>query len=56
MMWVPLYSTNPSECPTLPATTYVGLGSSRDQKGGFIYPDIYGNFIIIFLLLGNKMP
>ena len=35
----------PKECPTLTAATYVGLGPSRDQKGGFIYPDFYENFM-----------
>ena len=33
------------ECPTLIAAAYVGLGASRDQKGGFIYPYFYGNFM-----------
>ena len=33
------------ECPTLIAAAYVGLGASRDQKGGFIYPLFYGNFM-----------
>ena len=33
------------EYPTLTAATYVGLGPSRDQKGGFIYPDFNGNFM-----------
>ena len=33
------------ECPTLTAAAYVGLGPSRDQKGGFIYPVFYGNFM-----------
>ena len=33
------------ECPTLTAAAYVGLGASRDQKGGFIYPHFYGNFM-----------
>ena len=33
------------ECPTLIAAAYVGLGPSRDQKGGFIYPDFHGNFM-----------
>ena len=30
------------ECPTLIAAAYVGLGASRDQKGGFIYPYFMG--------------
>ena len=33
------------ECPTLTVAAYVGLGPSRDQKGGFIYPDFYENFV-----------
>ena len=33
------------ECPTLIAAAYVGLGASRDHKGGFIYPYFYGNFM-----------
>ena len=33
------------ECLTLTAAAYVGLGASRDQKGGFIYPYFYGNFM-----------
>ena len=33
------------ECPILIVAAYVGLGASRDQKGGFIYPDFYGNFM-----------
>ena len=33
------------ECSTLTAAAYVGLGASRDQKGGFIYPYFYGNFM-----------
>ena len=33
------------DCPTLIATSYVRLGASRDQKGGFIYPYFYGNFM-----------
>ena len=33
------------ECPTLTAAAYVDLGPSRDQKGGFIYPDFYENFM-----------
>ena len=33
------------ECPTLTAAAYVGLGASRDHKGGFIYPYFYGNFM-----------
>ena len=33
------------ECPTLTVVAYVGLGLSRDQKGGFIYPDFYENFM-----------
>ena len=32
------------ECPALIAAAYVGLGASRDQKGGFIYL-FYGNFM-----------
>ena len=32
-------------CPTLTVAAYVGLGPSRDQKGGFIYPDFYENFM-----------
>ena len=35
----------PKECPTLIVAAYVGLGPSRDQKGGFIYPDFYENFM-----------
>ena len=31
--------------PTLIAAAYVGLGASKDQKGGFIYPYFYGNFM-----------
>ena len=31
------------ECPTLTVAAYVGFGPSRDQKGGFIYPDFYEN-------------
>ena len=33
------------EYPTLTVAAYVGLGASRDQKGGFIYPYFYGNFM-----------
>ena len=33
------------EYPTLTAAAYEGLGPSRDQKGGFIYPDFYENFM-----------
>ena len=33
------------ECWTLTVAAYVGLGPSRDQKGGFIYPLFYGNFM-----------
>ena len=33
------------ECPTFIVAAYVGLGPSRDQKGGFIHPDFYGNFM-----------
>ena len=33
------------ECPTLTVAAYVGFGASRDQKGGFIYPYFYGNFM-----------
>ena len=33
------------ESPTLTVAAYVGLGASRDQKGGFIYPYFYGNFM-----------
>ena len=33
------------ECPTLTAAAYVGLGASRDQKGGFIYSDFHENFM-----------
>ena len=33
------------ECPTLRAAAYVGLGASRDQKGGFIYPYFYEHFM-----------
>ena len=33
------------ECPTLIAAAYVGLGAFGDQKGGFIYPYFYGNFM-----------
>ena len=33
------------ECPTLTVAAYVGLGPSRDQKRGFIYPDFYENFM-----------
>ena len=35
----------PKEYPTLTAAAYVGLGPSRDQKRGFIYPDFYENFM-----------
>ena len=35
----------PKECPILTVAAYVGLGPSRDQKGGFIYPDFYENFM-----------
>ena len=35
----------PKESPTLIVPAYVGLGPSRDQKGGFIYPDFYENFM-----------
>ena len=38
----------PKECPTLIAAAYVGLGASRDQKGGVIYPQFYGNFYGIY--------
>ena len=33
------------ECPTLITAAYVGVGTSRDQKGGFIYPYFYGTFM-----------
>ena len=33
------------ECPTLIVAAYVGLGVSRDQKGGFFMPLFYGNFM-----------
>ena len=33
------------ECPTLTLAAYVGLGASRNQKGGFIYTDFYENFM-----------
>ena len=33
------------KCPILIVAAYVGLGASRDQKGGFIYPYFYGNFM-----------
>ena len=32
-------------CPTLTAAAYVGLGASRDQKGGFIYSDFHEKFM-----------
>ena len=32
-------------CPTLTVAAYVGLGPSRDQKEGLIYPDFYDNFM-----------
>ena len=38
------------ECPTLTAAAYVGLGASREQKGGFIYPNCYGNFMVFIQL------
>ena len=33
------------ECPTLTVTAYLGLGSSKDQKGGFIYLVFHRNFM-----------
>ena len=41
------------ECPTLTAAAYVGLGPSRDLKGGFIYPDFYENFMGFIQLKSN---
>ena len=38
------------ECPTLTVAAYVGLGPSRDQKGGFIYPEFYENSIGFYQL------
>ena len=35
----------PRECPTLVAAAFVGLGASRGQKGGLIYPYFYENFM-----------
>ena len=43
----------PKKCPTLIAAAYVGLGPSRDQKGGFIYPDFYENFMGFIQLKSN---
>ena len=40
-------------CPTLKAAAYVGLGTSVDQKGGFVYPyfmEFYGILLIKFPL------
>ena len=43
----------PKECPTLIAAAYVGLGPSRDLKGGFIYPDFYEKFMGFIQLKSN---
>ena len=44
-MWLLLSFQKPKNVPTLIVAAYVGLGASRDQKGGFIYPYFYGNFM-----------
>ena len=38
------------EYPTLTAAAYVGMGPSKDQKGGFIYPYFYGHFMGFYQL------
>ena len=43
----------PKECPTLIVAAYVGLGPSRDLKGGFIYSDFYENFMGFIQLKSN---
>ena len=35
---------------SLAADAYVGLGASRGQKGGFIYPEFYENFMGLYQL------
>ena len=43
----------PKECPTLTVAAYVGLGPSRDKKGGFICLDFYENFMGFIQLKSN---